>query len=872
MIALNSTILSYNKVKEIEEFKPMQPPESIILFEEKNNKSFQKFIPDIYDLDKIDFTNNINNSNSMPTIKSKNDLKNNFLNSILITNNLDEKKEKEIYPINTYNNNAQIKNIKKINFNEDISNKEEVLNGNIFKNEKNIIDNNIFDNIKDLKNKKINDKKLFIKKIKNKNKKNNNEINNSNQDYSPLKNEKSTSSINVNLNLMNSQIIKNKNKDNNDLKKLDNKSIQSAAIPFNYKNIMRKDPKNENSIIINTSFYKRNKHKNSINQSKIENEMSKNSLNSYLKFEEEIIEEQNSKNKFENNKKREILNNFKNSNKNINTNIDDNTKINNSKLDLNSLINNSHNDTSLNIDENDNMENYEDKDSLKCNNLNNYTFRTGINSINNNIINQPKFSYPSINNKNLLEMNEGKKLKNINTKLNNNPLFENSKKKKPTISPIPFKKYNFDFPSNIIENNKINKDPGDDVEDNKGKSFISNIEKDNIKIEKEKKVKNSRPLVYIKFNNLKKILKKDGLYNVLTFLDCYDLMCLLQTNKSLIFLINKSISNAYYHIIKENLNKFKKDFELLKCSLIYSKIKDSLKIDFSANIRFSKQKYYLKQIIDKNNINKKIGYYKIITNQEQMAPRCYQIIYFYNFFKNVNPQKKLKTKENTKIVKMYDYYTFDLYSEYDNIPDIYINKEQSLFDINNTDKLVYTQPILPFKINDKGIINFEIYSSNNDFINPSSIKIISKCFDLKNYLNDLKLKEYSNLRICEYENLCFHWKIINRERFNDRIFIDILNKVKQKFKPYFEIKNIMFENIGFYVFKFYLVAVRIGRIDSKIINDDFGINIIIKNRRDYVENEIKKNNLLLEGKEIYEMRLGDTIMVYLSAKIKKNKK
>ena len=48
---------------------------------------------------------------------------------------------------------------------------------------------------------------------------------------------------------------------------------------------------------------------------------------------------------------------------------------------------------------------------------------------------------------------------------------------------------------------------------------------------------------------------------------------------------------------------------------------------------------------------------------------------------------------------MYDYYTYDLYSENDDTPDIYINKEQLIFNSNNIsgeDKLVFIQPILPF--------------------------------------------------------------------------------------------------------------------------------------------------------------------------------
>ena len=192
-------------------------------------------------------------------------------------------------------------------------------------------------------------------------------------------------------------------------------------------------------------------------------------------------------------------------------------------------------------------------------------------------------------------------------------------------------------------------------------------------------------------------------------------MCLLQTNKSLIFLINKSISDAYYHIIKQNLVNFNSNFELLKSSLLYSKIKYALKIDFVINIRF----------INKINKNDKEKNENIKYNKMNFEPKCFQIIYFYNYFKQINPQKKLKTKENTKKIKMYDYYTYDLYSENDIIPEIYINKEQISFDIsNNIENFAFIQPILPFKINDRGIINLEIFTSNNNFVEPFSIKFI----------------------------------------------------------------------------------------------------------------------------------------------------
>ena len=812
MITLNSTILSYNKVKEIDEYKPMLPPESITLIDEKNNHSFQKFIPNIYDLDEIDFNKKIVPSNSSPNIKEHNDLKNKFLNSIMIQGN--EKERGKDLGQNIYCNSTEnYKKAKNIIYTEEESfGKEEFRNNNIYQNEINIIDNNIKNNIE---NKTIN----IYKKAKDKSNiiRNNTNNNKKKKEYEDLRTEISNYNINININseLLNSQqTLKDLN---------DRKSIKSAIIP-SFNNIMRKDPTSENSIIINTSLYKRKRRKkNIINDISKENEISRNSLNSYLKFEEESKEHQLTIEK-KNNKKEEDLNpliSSKNGNKN----------------NLKQININPNNNSNSNVDENENYNDNDEIKSIKLNNLNDYTFRTGKNSINNNILNNPKLNHLNYNNK--ININDIKNNKNL---LNNN--FNTNKEKS---------KIDFDFKENneknLTNNNIINED-NNNIEESKNKNKNEN--------EKEIKKESNVPIVHLKFNNLKKILNNDGLFNVLTFLDCYDLMCLLKTNKSLIFLINRAISNAYYFKIKENLSQFISDFQLLKCSLVYTKVKDSFKIDFETKILFTKQK-------NTNNLND--------DNEKKISPRCYQIIYFYNYFKSINPQIKLKTKENTKKIKMYDYYTFDLYSEYDNnFPDIFINKEQSLFDINASDKLAYIQPILPFKINDKGILDLEIYSSNYDFINPSSIKIVSKCYDLKKYINNLKQKGNNNLRICEYENICFHWKIMTNEKRNqDKTFFSLINKVEKKFKPYFDIQNILYENIGFFIFKIYLVAVKKGRIGNKQSEDDFGFNITIKEKGDYVENEIKKNNLLLDRREIYELRLGETLILYFSEKPKKTK-
>ena len=851
MITLNSTILSYNKVNEIEEFKPVLPPDSIDLPEELNNRSFQNFIPGLYDLDMIAFNTKKFQRNSTPIINNKIKLKNYFLTSIIM-NQIDKRdKLNESISINIYSNNQK----------ENEKNNNHKINR--YNNEKNCVggdkeNKNIFENQKKERN--------IYNKVNNDNKKfNSNSNSNNNDKRASIK--KSNKEENVVTNNKNDFLIKESNKDisdcqqnnlnkyknNNKIKKiykktlLEEQSENHSKIVYNYKNIIRRDPLKENEIIINTSFYKRNKHKKGINYRNnnrdIKSEYDKNSyFNSFGKSDESIkaprLSELNINDKNQK-RKEEILRKFRELNNN-------NINLNDSKSEQNNLTNLISNTNNSNIDENEKV--YEEKNTFPFHKLNNYGFKPGKTNINNNII----------KNNNILNINNEQKIKNINIKFNNSPSSNNSNnynsngnilQKKPTVGLQSFKKFNFDFPK--ILRDKYN----NNEQDNKAKSFIINANNNNLKNEKNIIKIENQPIIHIKFKNLKKISKNKGLFNILTFLDSYDIMNLLQTNKSLIFLINRAITDAYYHTIKNKLNKFKSDFELLNCSLVYSKIKDFLKIDFVIKIRF------LNKLYNKNKNNNFFSFEK----EKKIEPKCFQVIYFYKFFKSKLPLAKLKTKENSKKEKMYDFYTYDLYSDNDIFPNIYINKENSSFNNNITDKLVFVQPILPFKINDKGIINFEIYSSNNEFINPSSIRIILKSFDLKQYLNNLKAKGYNNSRLCEYENIGFHWKYINKEN-NINNFKDIILKIKNNFEPYFEILNIYYETIGFLIFKINLVAIKAGKIDNK----DFGVNIIIRNKNDVVENEIKKNNLIFERRVVYELRVGDTLTFYLSTKKLKN--
>ena len=363
----------------------------------------------------------------------------------------------------------------------------------------------------------------------------------------------------------------------------------------------------------------------------------------------------------------------------------------------------------------------------------------------------------------------------------------------------------------------------------------------------------------IKISQIQRILKDDGFFCVLRFLSYKDILALIKArNKQLCILINTALINAYYFCMKESLNKYNNIFEILKCTLVLSKIKEALKIDFVINFRF---------INDINNFHKnKIN---LGPNQNFKDPVYCQICYIYSYYQKMKAKKELITKEEyekqIKRAKLYDYYTLDLYPEkyknnsYSNNNPIYISKELSLFEKDGNNNIVNIQPILPFSLNDKGIINLELYTTNNGFVDPISIKILVKIFNLKNYLTTLEQKKINNPRISESEEICSHWKNINLYQQHKSLIF----RISKLFEPFFEIKKIYFCNTGVNIFKVELLAIKSGVINDK---NKLEIKIKIKDKDDYIENEIRKNNLLFERRDIFEIRVGESLLYYFSLK------
>ena len=504
-----------------------------------------------------------------------------------------------------------------------------------------------------------------------------------------------------------------------------------------------------------------------------------------------------------------------------------------------------------------------------------------LNRIYDNYINNPKIS-PVQEDKQIDSFME--EINNIDDKLKNtNSEDKNSINKKPknnviskiripsdynyrNSNPNPAIKNGIYIKKKIIDSNRICGINGK----NDDKSSIDSMKKESIKSQNisKREIKNKKRQLILNVNKNKGLLKisqfqkikNDGIFYILRFLDYFDIINLFKTkNKQFCVLINTALVNVYYFNIKEPLLRYCNFLEILKCAIVQSKIKDTLKIDFVMNFRF----------INKNQNNKKYRINLNDSNNKFVEPLYLQFGYIYNYFQKIKNKKELITKEEyeneIKRLKMYDYYTFDLYPEYIKNNNkllktpIFISKELSLFEKDGNNSIVNIQPILPFNINDKGIINLEIYTTNNGFIDPDSIKIVIKSHNLKNYIKMLNDKGINNPRISECEDLCIHWKNINLYQHSKSLVL----KLKKMFEPFFEIKNIVFGNIGIFIFKVNLKAIKSGEINDK---NKLEIKIKIKEEGDYIENEIRKNNLLFEKRDIFELRVGDEFLYYFSLK------
>ena len=342
---------------------------------------------------------------------------------------------------------------------------------------------------------------------------------------------------------------------------------------------------------------------------------------------------------------------------------------------------------------------------------------------------------------------------------------------------------------------------------------------------------------------LRKILLfKNGLFNLITMFNSSEIIALKKLNKQVNFLVNYSIYKRYFVKIKAEIEKFSGIFSCVKNKMLFTFKENDLKIDMILSLKFKENPDFYKSRIS-----------SVIT---------FDFLYMYSYIKNLFLNDKvLITQEeynNNKNTKYCDVYKFDivssksgLFNKREDLP-LYMLREFSSFNVDNLLNKTFVQPILPFRFNDVGVINLTVYSFNNYFINPENI-----CVNVRSRCLSYNVPLTQNPRICEFEYICEHYRDI-KYFGNSRM---VVKQILSMFTPYFSVLKITYDNIGEYIFKVVLRAEKAGVIKNK---QELGISIKIKESDSFVCNEIKKNNLLFEISDVFELRVGDVVHFFLT--------
>ena len=409
--------------------------------------------------------------------------------------------------------------------------------------------------------------------------------------------------------------------------------------------------------------------------------------------------------------------------------------------------------------------------------------------------------------------NNKNNLINLNNKNKNLNNLENSKNfKKKSINVLE----SFDFNSVNMDQSSM----GATIPVNS--NTINTTLKDTINSKNEK-------ISFNKFLSINLIsLKINPYLKILSYLNFKDAFQLFQTNKKIreLFLdalkleINTSITNKFKKITKNlfdnysffigleknSVSKELKIYLILKAKIISeSLIKKSLNIQYFAHFPCDDNQFVQNTFV----------------LDIKQPP-----IYYWAMKESTNFNQDELNKAYFMNVMQYaigDYIEFTLN----------IMTQKGLMDIR---KLVWNK-ITVFKTPKE---DFMYYSNENIF---------------KREIVDFDVSRYCEMELC-------------KGKWNDIILLDecdiYIGELIKKFKQNFNILKILFDNVGYYIFKFYLEGAIPGVIGP---DDEIGMKITVLNLNENKSNETKKNNLVFDRKNEIQMHIGDVFVFYISKNV-----
>jgi hypothetical protein len=323
-------------------------------------------------------------------------------------------------------------------------------------------------------------------------------------------------------------------------------------------------------------------------------------------------------------------------------------------------------------------------------------------------------------------------------------------------------------------------------------------------------------------------LKKSPYLIMLSYMNTKDIFQLFQTNKKIheLFLkvlkieINTYISNKFRKITKNLFDNYS-FYICLEKNLLSRELKINLIL---------KAKIISESLVKKSLNIQYFAYYPCDENQYVQNTFLLDIknppLYYWAMKESTNFNQDELNKAYFMNVMQYtigDYIEFTLN----------IFTEKGIMDIR---KLVWNK-ITVFKTPDE---DFLYYSNENI---------------LKREIVDFDVSRYCEMELC-------------KGKWNDIILLDesdiYIGELKNKFEKNFNIMKILFDNVGYYIFKFYLEGIIPGTIGP---DEEIGMKIKVLDLNEDKSNETKKNNLVFDRKNEIQMHIGDIFIFYISKNV-----
>ena len=434
-----------------------------------------------------------------------------------------------------------------------------------------------------------------------------------------------------------------------------------------------------------------------------------------------------------------------------------------------------------------------------------------------------------------------------NQKINKTKMYEEIiKKNMPTNNNIYYKYTNrnmsFKLKKDLVGNDQTIKSPLESLRSKSNNSSINLKINTNINLQNDNN-KTKSFLNYQKFINVFLIINdnisistntivkntNNNFMKLLSFLNNTEILNLFLLNRDmrsgiigcLVYKVKEKILPDFTRFYCNNI-LFNDDYNFMISSKFIKKNKSIIRFILSIKPRITKNN---KKIINKRF---KIGYSEYAQNK-------------YNSSKN---KSQIQLKQNRdKIFTTYLFEVLDKNTE----KNFWVFKENTSFHYDENCKAYYND-IMQFKPGDNALINISLISELGliDFDN---------IFWFKPKMENIK---EINTHKCEVEKMIYEWDNIDLLEKGDIV----QKNLNDLFSDNFIIKEIYYDDVGYFFFKIILKAYKIGICSGK--EGNLGIKIHVLPIGFNNTNEIKKNGLIYDENNELSINVGDKITFYIS--------